>query len=492
MKTLLSIFLGACFLGGCTSQTTQVAGPYQSMGIKIGEVTDNSAIIWTRLNRDAQRVGIEGGMPEVNYLDRENRRIKNNGSRRSLRPVVTFPTDGGVSSVEGAVPGIFGDVCVRYKPTGALMWASTDWRAVDAEADYTCQVELFGLKTNTQYVVKIDSRGADGVKGQTVRGGLLTAPAKDRAERVVFTVTTGQAYGDQDIEAGEGGGYKIYGQILKLNPSFFVHTGDIVYYDNKAKSLDMAKWHWQRMYSLPTNVRFHNRVSSYFIKDDHDTWMNDCWPAMTTKFMGDFTFDQGVKLFPHMVPMGEKTWRSYRWGEDLQVWFVEGRDFRSSNDMPDGPDKTIWGTEQKEWFRRTVAESDATFRLLISPTPVIGPDRTAKNDNHSNSGFAFEGNELREFMASQKNMYIVCGDRHWQYVSEYKKTGLREYSCGPASNEHAGGWSNDKRYPEHCYLNVTGGFLAGTVERRNDRPVLIFRFYSVDGEVLYEDVLTAK
>ena len=46
--------------------------------------------------------------------------------------------------------------------------------------------------------------------------------------------------------------------------------------------------------------------------------------------------------------------------------FTEGRDFRSPNKMADGPDKTIWGAEQKAWFKRTVKESDATWKVLDS------------------------------------------------------------------------------------------------------------------------------
>jgi alkaline phosphatase D len=160
--------------------------------------------------------------------------------------------------------------------------------------------------------------------------------------------------------------------------------------------------------------------------------------------------------------------------------------------MPDGPDKTIWGSKQKAWFKRTVQESDAAFRILISPTPIVGPDRTNKHDNHSNKDFQHEGNEIRNFIATQKNMYVICGDRHWQYISVDLKSGVREYSCGPASDKHAGGWSNDMLRPEHKYLNVIGGFLAGTVERLDGKPTLTFRHYSVDGDVLNEDRLTAQ
>ena len=188
--------------------------------------------------------------------------------------------------------------------------------------------------------------------------------------------------------------------------------------------------------------------------------------------------------------MGASTYRTVRWGKDLQVWMVEGRDFRSSNKAPDGPEKTIWGVEQKAWFKRTVAESDATYRVLISPTPIVGPDRKSKHDNHSNVDFNHEGDELRAFIAKQKNMVVICGDRHWQYMSVHPKTGVREYSCGPASDKHAGGWKqNDFRKEYHKYLNVTGGFLSGTVERKKDKPTLTFRWHDVKGKVLREDVV---
>ncbi len=178
------------------------------------------------------------------------------------------------------------------------------------------------------------------------------------------------------------------------------------------------------------------------------TWRNDCWPGMNSPFMGDFTFEQGQAVFLEQTPMGETTYRTIRWGKDLQIWLVEGRDFRSPNNAPDGPDKTIWGAEQIAWFKRTVQASDATFRVLISPTPIVGPDHLWKAntvDNHVAAGRAYEGNRLRQFLSGQDNMYVICGDRHWQYVSEHPQTGVREYSCGPTTDKHATELANDDR-----------------------------------------------
>ena len=256
------------------------------------------------------------------------------------------------------------------------------------------------------------------------------------------------------------------------------------------KTKALADWHWQRMYSLPTNVDFHRQVPSYFIKDDHDTWLNDCWPSMQTKAMYRFTFKQGLDIFRQQVPMGDKTHRTMRWGLDLQIWLVEGRDFRSPNNAPDGPEKTIWGKEQMAWFKRTFEESKATFRLLISPTPVVGPDRENKHDNHSNPDFRHEGDEIRAFLARHKRTAVICGDRHWQYHSIHPGTGVPEFSCGPASDIHAGGWSQkDYRKDYHQYLRVKGGFLSVTVDSEDGKPACSFRFHGVNGKIHYKKTL---
>jgi alkaline phosphatase D len=490
MKTILIFLLSA---------TPLLATPFQATGFKVGEVTSNSAIVWTRLTAKAKANPATAPLLTFQYANGETYQSdlkKRPKHPRSRITGVEFSTKGGVADIRYAAPGIAGEVRVLYSPVLVIPGSTliikptrTLWRAVDAKADFTRQFKLTGLAEGITYKVVVETRGIDGKAGQTLTGKFKTAPMKANAARVVFTVSTGQMFAHQDRPDG----FEIYPSMLKLNPDFFVHTGDILYYDALAKTPALAHWHWQRTYSRATLVEFHRQVGSYFMKDDHDTWTNDCWPSMANRSMFQFTFKQGLKIFPQQVPMGRSTYRTVRWGKDLQIWMVEGRDFRSPNNALDGPKKTIWGAEQMAWFKKTVAASDATFRLLISPTPVVGPDRDNKRDNHSNKVFAHEGDQLRAFIAKQKNMVVICGDRHWQYLSIHPKTGVREYSCGPASNQHAGGWrQSDYRKDIHQYLNVTGGFLSGSVDRKAGKPTLTFRWHDVNGKELHEDVLTKK
>ena len=450
-----------------TSCSKTEAPVYMANGIKIGEVTQNSAIIWTRLTKHPER-NINGH----NFPKSETKHVN--------------PPFGKLEEMKAATPGTTGEVHILYNPMNRnAEQKSTPWRSVHAKSDFTLQFQLTDLLPGVEYVVIVEGRsdGANEVSCRVV-GKFISAPSKEDTAKVSFSVVTGQEYHRRDdLENG----HKIYPLMQNLNPSFFVHTGDIEYFDKPlpyALNVELARFKWNRIYSMPFQREFHNNVASYFIKDDHETLKDDCWPGQT---YGDLTFDDGLKIFKEQVPMGEKTYRTIRWGKDLQIWLVEGRDYRSDNDMPDGANKTIWGSEQKKWFVDTVEKSDATFRILISPTPIVGPDRVKKNDNHSNKGFTYEGNEIRSFIGKQKNMFVICGDRHWQYVSIDTKTGVKEYSCGPTTDLHAGGFNENMRTEMHKYLKIRGGFLSVIVERQNGKPEITFRHYGTDGGIYNED-----
>jgi alkaline phosphatase D len=471
---LLLLFTLGTFVSSAQAQSN-VEKVFQGNGIKIGEVTQNSAIVWTRLTAapDLNLPGIE--WPSTRRPDGNS----------------LIPEGKSLADMAGALMGIDGSVRLTYwNKESAARKRQTDWVAVDPKQDFIHQFKLTGLDSGASYQVDVYSRGADGAPGPTINGSFRTAPTADTSRKVSFTVVTGQDYPRRDDAAN---GHKIYPLMHKLDPDFFVHTGDIEYYDKPnpiATNVEVARFKWNRLFGLPFQRDFQNVTASYFIKDDHDTLKNDSWSGQT---YGDLTWEQGLAIFREQFPLDEKTYRTIRWGKDLQIWLVEGRDFRSPNTMPDGPGKTIWGDEQKQWFFKTVEASDATFKVLISPTPLVGPDRENKGDNHSNKRFAHEGKQLRAFIGKQKNMFVCCGDRHWQYVSVDPDSGVREFSCGPTSNKHASGWSNDKRSPMHQYLNVVGGFLSVTIEPDPEgKPVAIFRHYSTDGKVLNEDRQVAK
>lgn len=444
-------------------------------GFKIGEVTQDSAVVWIRLTTQAE------------MLDSGNEflPLERNAIRQDTDPRIQIPDGLQLSEMNGSVQGRIGEAQVLYwRADEPDLVLKSDWMTVDSERDFTRQIQLDKLSPGTEYGLRIVARETVDGKTFTSREGSFRTPAKpDDASDVNFVVVT---CGDYQRRDDPQNGHRIYRTMLEqIDPDFFVHTGDIEYYDKPtpyAIDESLARFKWNRLYALPYLRDFHCQVTSYFLKDDHDTVKNDCWKGAQ---FGHLTWDQGISIFQEQFPYRDRPYRTVRWGKDVQIWLVEGRDFRSPNNMEDGPEKTIWGAEQKEWFFKTVTDSDATFKVLISPTPVVGPDRTNKNDNHANRGFKHEGDQLREFIGRQENMFVICGDRHWQYFSIDLDHGVHEFSCGPSSNRHAGGYSENKT-PLHQYLKVAGGFLSVSVETENDRPTITFRHHAPDGEIRNE------
>jgi alkaline phosphatase D len=464
--TIISAKLGDLYAQDATTQ-----GPFQAMGTRAGEVTDTTAIVWTRLTAAPKRVV---GSGSVQYKKDKAKKDKNQSK-------LTVPVD----QLEGACPGTAGRIQLRYGTREDLSDAKvTEVTAAVADNDFICAFRLSGLKPGTVYYYQSEIAGA--AKESSFRGKFETAPAADALGNLRFCVMTCQDYADR----GHPDGHEIYPSMASLKPQFTCLTGDLVYYDKDqgdavAVTERLARYHWERMFSLPRLVEFNSNHSTYWLKDDHDTLKNDSWPGTTS---GEFTFEQGQKIFRQQAPLNHDgpSYRTVRWGRDLQVWFSDGRDFRSKNNAADGPEKTIWGAEQKAWFKRTIKESNATWKVLVSPTPLVGPDRKDKNDNYSNEGFQHEGDEIRAWLKANvpDNFFVICGDRHWQYHSVHPESGVQEFSAGPASDEHAGGTPGfDAKY--HKFHRVKGGFLAVTLQSEKAKSRITFEHRDVMGNVVY-------
>lgn len=467
-----SLNLSLTLLLALVGATSPATAAETAMGFKVGEVTQGSAIIWTRTTRDAERTW--DGFREP--------------TKRQPKSALYVPSPVNIETRDGESVGAVGQVRVVYATNEGFDNArSTEWMTTRGDRDFVHQFHLRGLAAATKYYLRVEARDVGSTQTSAQSTGSFHTPAPpEQWQDVKFTVVTGQSYWDLDHREG----YHIYPAMAGLKPDFIVPTGDTVYLDSeapRARTKALARYHWHRMYSLPRHVEFHRHVPGYWEVDDHDSWINDGWPTATAKWMNPLTFEEGFAIYREQVPMGDKTYRTVRWGKGLQVWMVEGRLYRSPNTMKDGPDKTIWGDEQMAWLKKSILESDADFRVLISPTPIVGPDRDrGKNDNHANDAFATEGNAFRMWTKEQKlkNFYTCCGDRHWQYMSVEPRSGLREFSCGPASDKHAGG--NPQQPEWQPFLRVKGGFLSVSVTKNAQGPTIAFRHHDVHGKVVHE------
>ena len=473
------------------------AHAHQATGIKLTEPTTHSITVWTRITREAERAADDGPLPITKLFDRTTGKdipFRDNATYANARPELTFPPGASLATIRGAALGAPGQTRVRYRPAGAptAAWTESAWRDVDPSRDFTATFALAQLTPGTRYTVSVEDRPrADAPVTSTTTGTFVTAPLATANATATFAVMSCQQYEDRDRPDG----FAIYPSMLALKPDFMVNTGDAVYYDHgpvHAINIDLARYHWARMYGFPTLRDFHRQVASFFMKDDHDTLTNDSHPEDRS---GDFTFTEGLRVFREQTAPSEPPYRTLRWGRHLQVWFLEGRDFRSTSEADRKQTPTILGPTQIAWLERTLTASDATFRVVITPTPMVGPDRPQKDDNYANKGYVVEGTKIRALLARQPNLTVITGDRHWQYVSRDPATAIEEWSVGPATDAHAGGWSEDQPRPEHRFLRIKfGGFLSGSVapSTATAPSALTLRLHDTAGKVIFTDTKPAK
>ena len=404
-----------------------------------------------------------------------------------------------------------------------------------ADNDFIARVEFAGLQPGAKYSIKTRI-GADAeslhegptATFQTLAGETLARPMS-------FVVVTGMNYakfhGDNRIDRkihkkhnntdlpapyakpDKHLGYPSLRSILRLKPNFFVGTGDNVYYDTpkepRAQTVPEMRQKWHEQFVQPRYRNMFAAVPTYWMVDDHDYRIDD----------GDNTGDHlpspetGKRVMLEQLPLARmswdkaKTYRTHRVSKDLQIWLPENRMHRSPNAMKDGPEKSIWGKEQKAWLMKTLSESNATFKLLVSPTPMIGPDDKRKFDNHTNvNGFRHERDEFFAWLNKTgivKNFYLVCGDRHWQYHSIHP-TGLEEFSSGALvdANSRPGRSPGDPLSTDpdglikqvYAQKKPSGGFLLidSQPAKGDATATLTFRFHDENGVVLHEHKKTAK
>jgi len=415
----------------------------------------------------------------------------------------------------------------------------SDLLRAEALHDFIVKTKIENLRPGKKYYYRLVYGKDRNILKTSAVGEFHTLPIGDESDEITFSVITGMNYyvfkhGRYDPSHAYQGddrelGYPALESIIKTSPDFAVFTGDNVYYDhpnrrdflnaveaglnpipgpfNGAAVTDAKgvrhKYHQQ--FSQPRFRKFFQRIPAYWEKDDHDYRFNDSDPYLPYPISAD----SGAALFREQVPVvypvdnSQRVYRTFRINDSVQIWLVDVREYRSPNSMKDGPEKTLWGETQREWLKQTLLESDASFKLLISPTPMVGPDGYGKNDNHANlDGFRYERDHFFAWLIDHgllaENFYIICGDRHWQYHA-IDPTGVEEFSCGALVDANAvvGFFPGDESSsdPEgkivHRYhpSQERGGFLnVSILSPVGGEPRMTVRFYDVRGNLHYEVV----
>jgi len=435
-----------------------------AQGVSAGEVTESSAVIWSRYHRAATMI-------------------------------VAYTPATGVAELQ--------EVRVRNS----------------ADDDFTAQVTLTNLEPDTRYRYAVSFRSG-GKRSKRVAGTFRTAPAATVA-RDVTLLFSGDLAGQRYCRR-QGVGYRIFEPMARLQADFFVANGDMIYADNDCPEngiepgwknipanfpgvgnpsvdwldaevvAEVFNAHWRYNREDEHFRAFLASTPVYVQWDDHEV-INDfgapwaSYPPQPERAGFANVVAAGRKSLFDYHPITrhpsepDRIYRSFRWGQHVELFILDARSYRSLNADKDTHEKTMLGDQQLAWIKDALVTSDATWKIVSSDVPLsvptgsqagqYGHDAFAGSDTVP--GFEKELAGLLKSLdaANVNNIVFIATDVHSaaqvRYTGDYDGDGdalsFHELIAGPLSAIRGRGIGVDPTFGPTKLYGEGGFFNFATV-----------------------------
>ncbi|MAL94963.1 MAG: alkaline phosphatase [Haliea sp.] len=481
--------------------------PRVDWGSQVGDVRSDSALIWSRTDRDARMQ-----------------------LRWSTRP-----------DLADAVHG--------------------PWVHALQDRDHTAKLLLNGLPAGERIYYEIVFTDLADLKthSEPLRGSFRTAPAS--AERNVRFLWSGDTAGQGWGINPDFGGMRIYNSMHALQPDFFIHCGDTVYADSPigesvqlpdgtswrnlvtpekskvAESLDEFRGQFRyNLLDAPLR-RFNAEVPMYAQWDDHEVTNNWYWELRRDN---DPRYREGsvarlaaraMRAFQEYMPVRqhplnpERIHDHFSHGPLLDVFRIDLRAWRgpNSDEQPRelSPEFRILGQAQMAWLKQSLRQSTATWKVIASSMPLglvvydnwehaRGAEAIALRDGPA-AGRELEIAELLTFIRDEKiaNVVWLTADVHYTAAHYYDPEKAQyphfspfwEFVSGPLNAGTFGPNPLDNTFgpqliyrkaPEDGRVNLSpleGMQFFGQVDIDTESRAMTVTLKDLEGETLFTQLL---
>lgn len=415
------------------------------------------------------------------------------------------------------------------------------------DTDFTGKVRLTGLPPGERicYSVRLES---DGRSGEPIAGEFVTAPVT--ARRDIDFVWSGDLAGQGWGINPDFGGYRIFDTMGALNPDFFLCSGDFIYADGpiaesvalpdggtwknlvtaeKSKVAEtLTEFRGQYSYNFTDEAlrRFAARVPRINQWDDHEV-TNNWYPgeilesAAYTEKRVDVLAARARQAYHEWTPNDQslavdgEIYRKLSYGPLLDIFVLDMRTYKDPNSPGrfTDPQRGLLGAKQREWLKRELARSRATWKVLATDLPIglIVPDGAsdqegiAQGDNGAPLGRELEFADILSFVHRRgiTGLVALTADVHYTAAHYYDPnkaafsdfTPFWEFVSGPLN---AGAFGPNKldttfgaeavyvKAPPTANTSPAGGYqFFGQVSIDADTRVMTVRLRDLDGAVLF-------
>lgn len=227
--------------------------------------------------------------------------------------------------------------------------------------------------------------------------------------------------------------FRLFDVIDAAKPDYFVHLGDTVYADIPKREFVPSQSHYRTKHARIRADRplqaFMASHATYAIWDDHEI-QNDAHGGLAFLPVAEQVFRE---YWPCTTVERVGLYRAMRLAPEVELIILDTRRFRSVQAMVDGPEKTMLGSAQKQWFFDTLKRSRATWKIIATSVPFHGGSQDAWGN------YKTERDEVVAFLKRERidNVVMISADYHFARDWSNKRTGIHEYMAGPIATFRA-------------------------------------------------------
>ncbi len=420
------------------------------------------------------------------------------GRRRALQAVASI----GALPLAAAIPVVhaatlaFAPACFDVQDDHALIWLCANeaaklhirWgvaadaltersavRTLDNGSDFTGHVAITGLPPGATVHYRVFS-------GDTTVSELCrfnTRRLAGQSFSIAFSGDMQETYKP----------FRIFDVMAAAKPDYFVHLGDTVYADSPRRDFAPTQRHYRMKHARVRADRplqaFMSQRANFVIWDDHEI-ENDAHGGMAQLPVAEAVFRE---YWPCASVDATGLYRAMTLSPAVDLIIVDTRRFRSVQAMVDGPEKTMLGTRQKEWFLDTLKRSKATFKIVATSVPFHGGSQDAWGN------YKTERDEIVDFLKREKirNVVMISADYHFARDWSNKRTGIHEFMAGPLATFRAFDRTPEirERHSKGPHFVFGDDFNFGQLSYEASTNSLRVSYQDSKGALLFEKVISA-
>ncbi len=344
---------------------------------------------------------------------------------------------------------------------------------LNVETDYMGVIQVTGLRPATQYFYKTTLNGKPDADSPH---SFVTAPTKGSKGHFRFAMVSciGELEKYLNLPRAKTSVMAAWQALADVPVDFVLQLGDNVYAGSTDTGVQRRMYYWHRRLQPYRQIMAVTPMLA--IWDDWDYAGGTAFGDSDGTALGKQQSLRNFKEFWANPSYGQSSdpgiYFKFSRG-DVDFFMLDGRYHRSPNDSEDNGQKTMLGRAQLTWLKRELAESDATFKFLVS-----GSQWTSSGKSDSWQSFTRERNGLFDFIRDNgiEGVVLLSGDRHITAGYQVQQRFIEITSSPFAAENH------DPPYPpeEMFMLHDQGNFFVVLdVDTRTEPPRLEIEVHRV-------------